>query len=59
MSSDITKASLRRRAREGVVARRVFAAKMLAESAVMEARMESAERFVAKLVGEYQEPTRH
>jgi hypothetical protein len=59
MSSDITKQSLRRRAREGAVARRVFAAKLQAETAVLEARMESATQFMAKMVGEYQEPTRH
>jgi hypothetical protein len=59
MPADITKASLRRRAREGIVARRAFAAKLAADAAVMDARIESAARFVEKMVGEYQEPTRH
>jgi hypothetical protein len=59
MPSDITKQSQRRRLREGIVARRAFEAKMEAEAAVMGARIESAARFVEKMVGEYQEPTRH
>jgi hypothetical protein len=58
MPSDITKQSERRRLREGVVARRLFRVRVMADEAHLR-ELDGTLRALAQRVGEYQEPTRH